>query len=57
MQDPTLSFQTPETQLKHLIAHLQLPPQHSLLIESRMKKIARRKFTPEKDEVLRNLVG
>jgi hypothetical protein len=56
MQDLTLGFQTPETQLQQLIAHMQ-QQQHSLIIEPRTKKIARHKFTPEEDKVLRNLVA
>jgi hypothetical protein len=56
MQDPTLAFQTPEAQLQQLIAHMQQQQQHPLIIEPRAKKIARHKFTPEEDDVLRNLV-
>jgi hypothetical protein len=56
MQDPTLGLQTSEAQLQQLITHLR-QQQHPLIIQPRAKKIARHKFTPEEDELLRNLVA
>jgi hypothetical protein len=51
MQDPSLPFAT-EAQLQQLIAQFQQQP----MIDPRDKKISRRKFTPDEDDLLRNLV-
>jgi hypothetical protein len=52
MQDPNIPYATTEAQLQTLLAQFQQP----LLLDQRDKKISRHKFTPDEDDLLRQLV-
>jgi hypothetical protein len=53
MQDPNLSYPSPEAQLQSLMAQFQ----QTTLLAPRDKKISRRKFSPDEDELLKHLVA
>jgi hypothetical protein len=53
MQDPNIPYATTEAQLQALLAQFQQP----ILLDQRDKKISRHKFTPDEDELLRQLVA